>query len=158
MPRFLSPTLSLIVLFFLSFHLKAQVGDMANLTVNKLPQTLSFTVRTNQGTKTVTYGDAGFNGAATASSGLTMTYMSGNNAVASVDAAGVVTVVGAGTTTITASQSGDAIYLSIPDLHGQSRIDRVGCFHRFHGPRSLCGCGQFSDPAEHTHRRRKGYF
>lgn len=91
-------------------------GDIATLTVNKLPQTLSFTTQTAGATKTVTYGDAGFNGAATATSGLQVTYASGNNAVVSVDAAGVVTVVGAGTTTITASQAGDAVYQAAPDI------------------------------------------
>ncbi|MBO9631719.1 MAG: gliding motility-associated C-terminal domain-containing protein [Chitinophagaceae bacterium] len=91
-------------------------SDIATLTVNKLPQTLSFTSQTSGGIKNVTYGDAGFSGVATASFGLTVTYVSGNIAVASVDAVGVVTVVGAGTTTITASQGGDAIYLPAPDI------------------------------------------
>ncbi len=53
-----------------------------------------------------TYGDADFNLTATASSGLAVNYTSGNTAVATVSASGVVHIVSAGNTVITASQPG----------------------------------------------------
>ncbi len=55
------------------------------------------------------YGDAPFNLTATSTSGLTVTYSSSNTAVATVSG-NTVTIVGVGTTSITASQSGDSTY------------------------------------------------
>lgn len=55
------------------------------------------------------YGDAAFALTATASSGLTVSYSSSNTAVATVSG-NTVTILGAGSTTITASQAGDANY------------------------------------------------
>ncbi|AWA30059.1 hypothetical protein HYN48_08185 [Flavobacterium magnum] len=52
---------------------------------------------------------------ATASSGLTVTYMSSDTNVATV-AGNIVTIVGAGTTTITASQAGDSNYDAAADV------------------------------------------
>ncbi|WP_243373251.1 MBG domain-containing protein [Geotalea sp. SG265] len=57
----------------------------------------------------VTYGNGDFNPGATASSGLTVSYTSSNTAVATI-IGGQVHIVGVGTTTITASQAGDATY------------------------------------------------
>jgi hypothetical protein len=54
----------------------------------------------------VTYGDANFNLTATASSGLTVTYTSSNPAAATVSG-NTVTIVGPGSTNITASQAGN---------------------------------------------------
>ena len=56
-----------------------------------------------------TYGAAAFTLGATASSGLSVTYASANTAVATVSG-NTVTIVGVGTTTITASQAGNADY------------------------------------------------
>ena len=56
----------------------------------------------------VNYGDADFTLSATASSGLAVSYVSSNPLVATVTAEGVVTIVGVGTTTITASQAGNS--------------------------------------------------
>ncbi len=89
----------------------------ATLTVNQLAQTINFTSQTNGGTVTVTYGDPAINGAATASSGLPVTYVSGNTAVVDVNAAGQVTIIGAGSTTITVSQGGNATYLPATNSH-----------------------------------------
>ncbi len=60
-----------------------------------------------------TFGDAPFPLSATASSGLSVTYASANTAVATVTG-NTVTIVGVGTTTITASQIGDANYNAAP--------------------------------------------
>ena len=69
-------------------------------------QTISFTLSSpvNYGTTPITLN-------ATASSGLTVTYASSNTAVATVSG-NILTIVGAGSVTITANQSGDATYAS----------------------------------------------
>jgi hypothetical protein len=61
-----------------------------------------------------TYGDAAFAAGATASSGLAVSYASGNTNIATVDAAGSITIKGAGTATITVSQAGNANYSPAP--------------------------------------------
>ncbi len=58
---------------------------------------------------TKTLGDADFEGGATASSGLTISYVSSNPAVATI-IDGKIHLVGAGTTTITASQAGNEVF------------------------------------------------
>ncbi len=88
------------------------ISNESLLTVNKHPQTISFQSYTNGSTVPKTYGDADFSAAATASSGLTVTYNSSNTAVATINAAGQVSVKGAGTTMITAIQGGDAMFQS----------------------------------------------
>ena len=74
------------------------------ITINTASQSITF------GTLTaVTYGVAPFNLTGTASSGLTVSYASSNENVATVSG-NTITVIGAGTATITASQAGDANY------------------------------------------------
>jgi hypothetical protein len=73
-------------------------------------QTITFSP---PGTKT--YGDAPFTLGATASSGLPVTYASSNPAVATVSG-NTVTLVSPGSTTITASQAGNASYTAAPDV------------------------------------------
>ncbi|RYZ48816.1 MAG: hypothetical protein EOP49_17685, partial [Sphingobacteriales bacterium] len=63
----------------------------------------------------VTYGDADFTLTATASSGLPITYFSSNPFVAQISG-NTVTIVGAGSTTITATQEGDVNYNAAPDV------------------------------------------
>lgn len=75
--------------------------------VTKAPNVITFGVLAS---KYVT--DTAFNLTATASSGIAPTFTSSNPAVATVTAGGTVTIVGAGTTNITASEGGDAIYLA----------------------------------------------
>jgi hypothetical protein len=72
--------------------------------VTKLDQTIIFDALANR-----TYGDAGFDLTATASSGLPVSYQSSNNNVATISGS-TVTIVGAGTTNITATQDGDDAY------------------------------------------------
>ncbi|OJJ19189.1 hypothetical protein BKI52_20470 [marine bacterium AO1-C] len=79
-------------------------------TVNKADQTITFGSLTSK-----TFGDAVFNLTATASSGLGVTYASSNTSVATISG-NTVTIVGAGTTTITASQAGDANYNAATDV------------------------------------------
>ncbi|GCC52067.1 hypothetical protein SanaruYs_22990 [Chryseotalea sanaruensis] len=74
------------------------------LTVNKVNQTITFDALPAK-----TFGDFSFDLTATSSSGLFVSYSSSNENVATVWGDRV-TIVGAGTTTITASQNGDATY------------------------------------------------
>jgi len=60
-------------------------------------------------------GDADFNPGATASSGLPVSYSSSNTAVATI-VSGNIHIVGAGTSTITASQAGNSTYNAAPDV------------------------------------------
>ncbi len=80
------------------------------VTVNRAKgdQTINFAV-----IPTKTYGDAAFDPGATASSGLTVSYSSSNTSVATVSGQ-TVTIVGAGSSTITASQGGDSNYNAAP--------------------------------------------
>lgn len=78
--------------------------------INQASQTINFPAIPNQ-----VVGAANFNLTATATSGLPVTYMSSNGSVATVTEAGNVTIVGVGTTTITASQSGDGNYAAATD-------------------------------------------
>ncbi len=74
------------------------------LTVNKASQTITFTALTDKA-----FGDAGFDFTASASSGLGVNYTSSNLNVATISG-NTVTVVGVGSTTITASQNGNDNY------------------------------------------------
>ena len=74
------------------------------VSVNKANQTITFGALADKTTD-----DTPFALTATASSGITVSYSSSNTAVATV-AGSTVTIVGAGQTTITASQAGDANY------------------------------------------------
>ena len=76
------------------------------LTVNKKAQSITFAAL-----ETKTIGDADFDAAATASSGLAVSYSSSNESVATI-VDGMVHIIGAGTTTIAASQEGDATFKS----------------------------------------------
>lgn len=82
-----------------------------SVTVNKANQTITFATLTNKSTADVPFALTG-----TASSGLAVSYTSSNTAVATVSGA-TVTIVGAGQTTITASQSGDANYNAAADVN-----------------------------------------
>jgi hypothetical protein len=81
------------------------------LTVNKVSQTISGV----NSTATKTYGDAAYSLGASVGSGLTINYTSSNTSVATIAANGTVTIVGAGSTTLTASQAGDARYSAAAD-------------------------------------------
>ncbi|MEQ9098119.1 MAG: Ig-like domain-containing protein [Imperialibacter sp.] len=74
------------------------------LTVNKANQTLTFSALPDK-----VFGDPNFDLTATSSSNLTVSYISSNTAVATISGS-TVTIVGAGTTNITASQAGNGNY------------------------------------------------
>ncbi|MGX5816903.1 MBG domain-containing protein [Chitinophaga lutea] len=82
-------------------------SDGAQLTVGKIAQTLAFSSLTDGGTTDRTYGDATIDASATATSGLLPAYASSDASVATIDGAGVVTILKAGTTIITVSQGGN---------------------------------------------------
>ena len=73
------------------------------------PQTITFGAL-----PTKTTADVDFDPGATASSGLTVTYSSDNTAVATI-VSGKIHIVGGGTATITASQTGNGTYSAAPD-------------------------------------------
>jgi hypothetical protein len=87
-----------------------QVVNVPNITIvapaggTSTPQTITFASLPAK-----TFGDAPFALGATASSGLAVTYASSNTAAATVSG-NTVTIVGAGSATITASQAGNANY------------------------------------------------
>ncbi|AWI25957.1 YDG domain-containing protein [Flavobacterium pallidum] len=89
----------------------ADVDQNLNVTTPALTnQTITFNPLANK-----VYGDASFNLTATASSGLTVTYISSDTNVATVSG-NVVTITGVGTTNITASQAGGSGYNPAPDV------------------------------------------
>ncbi|MEO6229183.1 MAG: YDG domain-containing protein [Ferruginibacter sp.] len=79
------------------------------------PACTAQTITAITSTVTKTYGDAAYSVSTSSTSGLTITYASSDPAVATVNSSGSVTIVGAGTTTITASQAGDATYCAATD-------------------------------------------
>ncbi|GAA4279150.1 hypothetical protein GCM10022259_38750 [Aquimarina mytili] len=88
----------------------AATDVMQTLVVNKADQTITFTPLA-----TVTEDDADFNLNATASSGLVVTYISSDPSVATVSG-NTVSIIGLGTTTITASQAGDTNWNAATDV------------------------------------------
>ena len=80
-----------------------------SLTVNKATQTITF-----NSLPSVLFGDPDFNLQALASSGLTVSYTSSNPDVATISG-NMIHIIGAGTTSITASQAGNTNYLAAPD-------------------------------------------
>ena len=88
----------------------AAATDVTQSLVVKQAQTITFNALA-----AVTFGGADFDPGATASSTLNVSYSSSDALVASVSG-NMVTIVGAGTTVITASQTGDADYIAAPDV------------------------------------------
>jgi Leucine-rich repeat (LRR) protein len=89
------------------------------LTVEKAAQTITFGALENK-----TFGDADFDLTATASSGLDVSYTSSDLTVATIDGNTVI-IVGAGTTTITASQAGDDNYLAATDVQQTLTVEKA---------------------------------
>ncbi|MCX6197339.1 MAG: YDG domain-containing protein [Flavobacteriia bacterium] len=94
-------------------------------------KTLELTV--GQGTQTITFGAlapitysaASFSLNGASSSGLPLSYSSSNTAVATISG-NTVTIVGAGSTSITASQEGDANYFSASDVSQTLTVNKAG--------------------------------
>jgi hypothetical protein len=89
---------------------KAAPAVTRTLVVSQAAQTISFADLPAR-----TYGAASFNLTATATSGLPITYTSSNTNVATVSG-NTVTIKGVGSTTITASQAGNANYVAAPSV------------------------------------------
>jgi len=97
----------------------SQEGDINYNPAADVPQTLTV----NKGSQIITFislpiktfGDASFTLSATSSSNLSVSYASSNTSVATVSG-NTVTLVGGGTTTITASQAGNANYNAATDV------------------------------------------
>jgi hypothetical protein len=89
------------------------ISQPTNVTVNitKTSQTISGVSATTNQVVGATYALG-----ATVASGLTLSYSSSNTGVATVNASGNVTVVGAGTATLTVSQAGDSNYNAATDV------------------------------------------
>ncbi|KOF01761.1 hypothetical protein OB69_15550 [Roseivirga seohaensis subsp. aquiponti] len=87
--------------------------------VSKISQSITFNTL-----EAKTYGDANFDLTATASSNLAVTYVSSNTSVATVSG-NTVTIVGAGKTTITASQAGDASYAAATDATQDLTVNKA---------------------------------
>ncbi len=92
-----------------SLYLPA-IAVAQTLTVNKQNQTITFAALPQK-----LVGDADFSPGATASSGLSVTYSSSNTAVATI-VNNAVRIVAQGSTTITASQSGNSNYSPAADV------------------------------------------
>ena len=88
----------------------AAATDVTQSLVVKQTQTITFNALA-----AVTFGRADFDPGATASSRLDVSYSSSDPLVASI-AGSMVTIVGTGTTDITASQAGDADYIAATDV------------------------------------------
>ncbi len=106
----------------------SQAGDSNNSAATDVQQTLTV----NKLSQTITYGslakkctaDADFNPGATASSGLAVTYSSSNTSVATI-VSGLVHIVGAGVSTITASQSGSSSYNTATNVVQSLTVEEV---------------------------------
>lgn len=85
-------------------------GNIISVTTAKAEQTITF-----DALAAATYGDADFDLTASASSGLTVTYSSSDEAVATVSGS-TVTITGPGTTSITAMQDGDDMYMAATSM------------------------------------------
>ncbi|WP_375434835.1 T9SS type A sorting domain-containing protein [uncultured Hymenobacter sp.] len=83
----------------------------------KQSQTITFAGLSNK-----KIGDLDFDPAATASSSLPVSYTSSDPAVATITSDGKIHIVGPGSATITASQSGDAVYGAAPPVTQQLQV------------------------------------
>lgn len=92
------------------------------LTVQpKQSQTITFNAL-----PTKTYGNADFNAGATSNNNtIPITYASSNTAVATINSSGVIHITGGGTTTITASQAGNAGYFPAADVSRTLTVNKV---------------------------------
>ncbi len=90
-----------------------------NLSVNQSNQTITFGTLSS-----VTFGDSPFTLGSTSSSGLPVSYSSSNTSVATVSG-NTVTIVGAGSTTINASQVGNVNYSAATSINENLTIDQA---------------------------------
>ncbi|MEI6751827.1 MAG: T9SS type A sorting domain-containing protein [Paludibacter sp.] len=103
-----------------SIH-NAALDITQTLTVNNIttPQTITFGALSDK-----TYGDVDFAPGATSSSGLTVTYISSNTSVATI-VNSLIHIVGAGTSIITASQTGNTSYNAATDVSQTLTVNKL---------------------------------
>jgi hypothetical protein len=88
-----------------------------NAVVVNVPAKQNQTITFDTGTPTTkTFGNADFNVSATATSGLTVSYAAKAGSSCTVSNAGLVSLTGAGTCTVVASQAGNASYNAAPNV------------------------------------------
>ncbi|MEQ9405448.1 MAG: FG-GAP-like repeat-containing protein [Cyclobacteriaceae bacterium] len=106
------------------------VEDQFQLTVSddRQEQTITFGELDER-----TFGDESFDLTAVASSGLSLSYISSDESVASVSG-NTVTIMGAGTTIITASQDGNDNYFSAEDVSQTLIVNKAGQVISFNSP------------------------
>ena len=97
----------------------SEIEELTTITVNKAPQSITFNPIDPK-----RVGDPDFDPAATASSGLAVTYTSSNTEVATV-VNGKIHIVGPGTTTITAVQEGSEEYEAAEPATQQLVVEEV---------------------------------
>ena len=105
----LTPGVAYHVRAYASNQMGTAYGNDVGFRAAKLEQTISFSIPDK------TYGDPGFCPQASASSGLAVTYASSNPAVAAI-VDGKISITGAGSATITASQGGNESYEAAIDV------------------------------------------
>ncbi len=114
-----------------TFEVQAKNGDnvltafgiSANgTTIERLSQTISSIAAS----VTKTYGDTAYSIATTATSGLTVTYSSSDTTIAKVSLNGTVSIVGAGSATLSAAQSGNSIYSPAPVISQLLTVNKAG--------------------------------
>jgi hypothetical protein len=86
----------------------------------------------------VTYGGANFNLTATASSALPVSYTSSNPLVATVTPEGVVTIVGVGSTSITASQAGNTVFNAALSISQELVVNCAASTAAISGASAVC--------------------
>ncbi|MFH6985602.1 cadherin domain-containing protein [Marinoscillum luteum] len=98
----------------------AAAGSVAqSLTIGKASQSITFGALEDK-----TFGDAAFDLTATASSGLSISYVSSDPAVASVSGS-TITIHAAGSATISATQSGDGNFLAATDVQQVLTVNKA---------------------------------
>ena len=113
-------------------------------TVNKVGQTITFAAIPNQTLPASTVALA-----PTASSGLTVALSTTSAAVICTLSGTTITIVGAGTCTITASQGGDNTYNAAPSINRSFTISKVAQTITFANPGTRTLLPPTSDPASH---------
>lgn len=114
----------------------AAADPVQQTLVVKLDQSISFTLPVK------TFNDPAFTLPATATSGLTISYTSDDESVATVSG-NTVTIVGAGTADITGTQAGDNAYNAAPDVTHTLTVNKDGQIISFVQPVAVL----FADPA-----------
>jgi siroheme synthase len=125
-----------------AYNAATAVVKLLTVTTLKIDQSITFAALSPK-----VFGDADFSPGATASSGLTVSYVSSNTAVATI-VSGNIQIVGAGTATITASQSGDASYNAATNVPQTLTVNMANQTITFNAlPAKVVGAADFSPGA-----------